>query len=388
MQTNKNFFIPLKAPLTLKEYSWLLLKFGKFNAPRQFQRPIAWTASDRKKFFQSLLMNREEGVYVFVDVKSCIARLESAGECDNDSYKFFKKFLSEGYEYIILDGNNRMCFIKSLFNDEYSIPEGTYYFISDEQNGILSTFVVRKGKQKFSNLPERVQTVVLERLASVSVYKQITLEGMSEVFQNLNSGVPLNPQELRNAYCTPWADYIRKVADEISSLLSKLFKDPRFRLKGEEWVAECFDLQLNAIDIDAETNDVSCKSITQSTKNKLYLSDFLNEEEENYYFNKFIEMMDFISKMIDENVLEEKSLVRSSAVQNLFWMMCNGIETYEQAVSAVELHEKAYKDKDRVYPCGDEDKTFKECCDGKSKENLEFRYIIFSEILKKLPVTV
>ena len=203
MQSNQNFLVPLKERITLMDYAYLLQKFGAFNAPRQFQRPIAWKADDRKKFFQSVLMNRVEGSYVLVDVKTCISRLEIAGECDTDSYKFFKKFLNEGYKYVILDGNNRMCFIQSLFDDTYTIPEGKYEYITDELNGTIASFIVRKGKQ--SSLIYQNECVRSGRTSrsAISLYTQITLEGMSEVFQNVNSGVPLNGQELRNAYSTP-----------------------------------------------------------------------------------------------------------------------------------------------------------------------------------------
>ena len=170
MQSNQNFLVPLKERITLMDYAYLLQKFGTFNAPRQFQRPIAWKADDRKKFFQSILMNRVEGTYVLVDVKSCISRLETAGECDSDTYKFFKKFLNEGYKYVILDGNNRMCFIQSLFDDTYTIPEGKYEYITDELNGTIASFIVRKGKQKFSDLPERVREILEERQAAISLY--------------------------------------------------------------------------------------------------------------------------------------------------------------------------------------------------------------------------
>ena len=90
---------------------------------RQFQRPVAWKADDRKKFFQSVLMNRVEGSYVLVDIKTCISRLEIVVSRDNDSYKFFKQLLNSGHKYVILDGNNRMSFILAdLFDDTYTIP--------------------------------------------------------------------------------------------------------------------------------------------------------------------------------------------------------------------------------------------------------------------------
>jgi hypothetical protein len=384
MQSNQNFLIPLKERISLYDYAYLLQKFESFNAPRQFQRPIAWKSEDRKKFFQSMLMNRVEGTYVLVDVKSCIARLEMAGECDSETYKFFKKFLNEGYKYVILDGNNRMCFIKSLFDDEYAIPEGKYEYITDEVNGTISSFTVRKGKQKFSDLPERVCDVLLERQAAVSVYTQITLEGMSDVFQNVNSGVPLNGQELRNAYSTPWAEYVRNIADETSSLLAKMFKDHRFRLCGEEWIVNCLDMTIQGISVNPILDEVTFSGVTQTTKNKLYKGDFLDPKGQNFYYDKFVEMMDFISSMIAEEILEEKVLTRASAVQNLYWMLCNGVETYDQAVAAVELHNDAYTAKSRTFACGEDDKTFRECCNGMSAENLSVRYVILKEIIDEV----
>ena len=384
MQSNQNFLVPLKERITLMDYAYLLQKFGAFNAPRQFQRPIAWKSEDRRKFFQSILMNRVEGTYVLVDVKSCISRLETAGECDSDTYKFFKKFLNEGYKYVILDGNNRMCFIQSLFDDTYTIPEGKYEYITDELNGTIASFIVRKGKQKFSDLPERVREILEERQAAISIYTQITLEGMSEVFQNVNSGVPLNGQELRNAYSTLWAAYVRNIADDVCSLLAKLFKDHRSRLRGEEWIADCLDVVIQAIDHDPILNETKISGVSQTTKNKLYKSDFLSEQDENFYFDKFVELMDFTTLMLQEEILEAKSLTRTSAVQNLYWMMCNGLETYDQVVAAVELHETAYNDKNRTFICGDDHKTFKECCNGMSAENLKARYTVFNEIINKV----
>ena len=124
--------------------------------------------------------------------------------------------------------------------------------------------------------------------------------------------------------------------------------------------------------------------MTQSTKNKLYKSTFLVEEDSNFYADKFIELMDFMTLMVEENILDYKCLTRASAVQNLYWMMCNGVDTYEQVVNAVELHDTEYNNKTTTYTCGDDEKTFKECCNGMSAENIKARY----EVLKKIISTV
>lgn len=386
MQTNKNFYIPLKEPISLLDYAYLLLKFGKYCAPEQFQRPVAWKAEDRKLFFNSILMNRAEGTFVFVDIEQCMDRLEYAGETDSDTYKFFKQYHNEGYKYFVLDGNNRLSFIFSLINGEYNIPEGRYEFITDEVNGNISSFTVRKGKQKFSDLPERVQRVIRSRKAVLSVYTQITLEGMSEVFQNVNSGVPLNGQELRNAYSSPWAEYVRSLGHEIAPLLSLMFTDHIYRLKGQEWIVDCLDMVLQGISVNEITGEVQIAGVTQTTKNKLYKSAFFAEEsgEEEFYYDKFIELMDFIIRMIHEEILDKKVLKQKSKVQNLYWMMTtpNGVQTYDDAVAVMEKQETAYLDKQRTF--GEEDKTFRQCCDGMSYENLQVRYEILSEILAEV----
>lgn len=382
MATRKDYLFPIKRDVKILELGLTHQKYQNFTAPEQFQRPEAWKSNDRKAFFNSILMNRVEGTYVLVDIHQCMCKLEKKVIFDMKTYNLFKSLLSEGFDYIVLDGNNRFCFISSLLSDEYSIPPGEYEFISDEDICSISTFTVKRGNDKFSDLPRRVQKCIIERQCVISEYTQICLQGMSEVFANVNSGVPLNGQELRNAYCTEWADYVRKIRYEISSLLAKMYKNYKLRLRGDEWIVNCLDFVLNAVEIDDETNEVTCSAINQTTMNKLYQSTFLSEEEQHSITNSFIELMDFVSKMIDEKVLDEKSLTRNSAVQNLFWMLQNGLETYDQVVEATLLHEKAYQNKNRTY--GDDEKTFKICCDGLGKDNIEFRYEVLSEILEKV----
>lgn len=382
--TISNLF-PLKRDVSVVELEFMMYKYSSFTAPEQFQRPEAWSAKERAKFFVSILMNRVEGSFVLVDIKSALNKIIQSNPEDR-ARNYFQSILDQLYKYIVLDGNNRLKFIQSLLNDEYGIPEGSYEYIRDVNDNSVSRFTVKRGKNnKFSDLPEEVQKVIKERKCILSEYTQICYEGLSEVFLNVNSGVPLNAQEKRNAMNTPWADYVREVRYNVATLLSQMFNDYNKRLVADDWIVECLDFVYQAIEKNQLTDDVTFNSITQTSKDRLYGSPFLNEDDQIFYIDTFNELSDFIVRMIDEKVLDEKTLKRKSAVQNLFWMMCNGIETYDQAKEAVLLHEKAFQDKSRVF---EEDVTFKNACEGARKLNVEIRYIILNEIVEKVKSTV
>lgn len=379
-----NSLFPVKRDLNVIELAYALYKYNKFIAPEQFQRPEAWSSADKISFFRSILMNRVEGSFVLVDVKSALNKIIKHKPEDRAN-EYFTQLIDNNYEYIVLDGNNRMSFVVSLFNDEYRIPEGEYEYIKDVNDATISKFVVKRGKNnKFSDLPDEVQKVIKERKSIISEYSQICYEGLSQVFINVNSGVPLNAQEHRNAMNTPWADYVRIIRYEIASLLDKMFDNYKKRLIGDNWIVETLDLVYQAIDINQETGETTYSSVAKSSMDKLYKSTFLTEEDEQYYLEVFSDLSQYIDKMLDENLLPEKTLKRKSTVQHLFYMMCNGVETYEEAKEAVVLLEKAYQDKDRVFVFNDEEYTFKNCCDGLRKQNVEFRHIILTEIVEKV----
>ena len=61
---------PIKGDISVRENAYLLFKYLKVIAPDQCQRPLCWTNSNKIKFFNSLLMNRVEGTFIFVDIQS------------------------------------------------------------------------------------------------------------------------------------------------------------------------------------------------------------------------------------------------------------------------------------------------------------------------------
>ena len=245
------------------------------TAPENFQRPESWTNKDKKSFFKSLLMDRIEGVIVIVDVDTALYRVKKVAPEDRAISNIFEPILDQGLKYIVLDGNNRLQFLINLVNDVYGIPEGRYEYIRHPQDTSTSIFRVTRKNNKFSNLPEAVQDTLLERLIIMSVYSQIGYDGMSEVFVNTNSGVFPNPQELRNAKNSPWADYVRALRSEIPELIGYMFSNPTKRYCADDWIVDCLDFVLNAVEVDLDEDSPTYKetnfsAISQSSKNDLY----------------------------------------------------------------------------------------------------------------------
>ena len=377
----------------------VVVKYALNVAPENFQRPESWSKDDQKAFFISLCMDRVEGVIVIVDVENALYKLQQVAPDDRAISNIFNPIQEAGLEYIILDGNNRLQFLINLINDIYSIPEGRYGYIRDPQDHSISVFTVKRNKNKFSDLPKPVQRTLLNRLIIVSEYTQIGYDGLSEVFLNTNSGVFPNAQEIRNALNSPWADYVRALRSEIPQLLGHMFKNFKKRYCGDDWIVDCLDFVLNVKTDERNDEDevinTTYSPITQSSKTKLYKSDFPTPAEQVRIKDTFIDLASFVDQMIDEKITKEdkKLLKRKALLQNLFYMMYHGLTTYEQVQQAVELHDKAYFDKKNVfYPNwsdADTDKqfddlTFKNACEGSRAINMEFRCLQLTKIISEV----
>ena len=70
---------------------------------------------------------------------------------------------------------------------------------------------------------------------------------------------------------------------------------------------------------------------------------------------------------------------------NLFWMMINGVVTYEDACAAVIAHEKAYKDSSFI---NDDGNNYVWACGGLGAKNNEMKMKILPEILEEVGAAV
>ena len=393
-----------------------LLYKDNTEAPEELQRPLSWQQKNKENFFESICMDRISGEIILVDVQKALDSLEQ--EAPNESniayalihkaIKLFKDCLDRGHQFIVLDGNNRILFYIDLYNDRWTIPSGDYEYIREKTDSQTCSFTVVDGADKWSDLPKKVQNALFSRLQIVTMYTQIDWINMSLVFRNTNSMVAPNAQELRNADVSEWADWVRKIRKDNINLLRMIFENPMNRLCGDEWIVDCLDLvlqgiklsdtpvtfkrQINQGRVDADgksieeefTGKANCFAITQTTKFNLYDCDLLKKDQTNYYEGVFTNLEDWLSKIVDKasTKKEKQALKTKSLTQNLFWLMCNGIDTYPQAVEAVKLHQEAYANSNRTY--GPDEATFKNACSGSSAANIEFRYIVLKGIIDEV----
>ena len=362
---------PIKATPKNRTLQDVVKHYRDSIAPEQFQRPECWKSADKTKYFTSILMNRLEGSFVFVDLTLAIHKLESFAP-DNRAYKFFKEFKLLGYNYLTLDGNNRLKTLSQLFNDEWRIPAGPYWYVLDDS----VDYLFLKTSTKFSDLPEVVRHLIEERQINISSYNQIDYQGLSEVFLNVNSGVSPNPQEKRNAFGTEWADYVREIRNNDLSFMELIHGQNYLRrLDCDSWIADalCFIRNVSPDKVSG---------INQLSKNILYKSNF-TQSDADYYTSKFKQLSSYINQMIEDKILmvNLKAITRPTSCMNLLWMLCNGISNYEQAVEAMIEHEKFYQTNSIM---NDNGRNYIWACGSLGHENNIIRMMVLPDIIQKV----
>lgn len=353
--------------------------YGKFVAPEQFQRPQAWGKNDKRAYFESILMNRLEGGFVMVDLNLASKALDKV-DSDDRAVDFFKDLILQGYKYITLDGNNRFSLIRDLLNGDYKIPTGTYQYILDNDDTIREQFIC-SDNNTFDTLPEEIQSLITDRALVISEYTQIHYEGLSDVFRNVNSGVPLNEQETRNAMNTPWSDWIRSLRKktEIKDLLNTVKGlNHMHRLHGDEWLVQCIDFVIGCSD------DKNVRGVGQPSMNRLYSSD-IEQFDIGKIEDTLISLSKYLHLMIDDkNVkLDAKFITRPYTVMNMFWLMMNGLDSYEDVATAMVEYDKSLKVNSPVWPyMNDKGNNLVWACNGLGTENNRMKMAVLNEILE------
>ena len=180
-----------------------------------FQSEGRWDSKQKIKYITSLVTGMAPSKIVIANIKKC---LENA-ETDSYDFDYFNDWYKQKYENISIDGNNRTVAIQEYMDGKVSIKHGDYILPSGKVIQIDST------NDTWSKHPNDFRDYINDNVTvTVSEYSNATRADLTLLFLNINDGMSLNQQEMRNPILVPFADWVRCITKETySSMLIKVF---------------------------------------------------------------------------------------------------------------------------------------------------------------------
>jgi len=223
---------------TLQKYINTFLK--KIGLDLSFQSRARWKLEQMMSFINSCIVDMNINKFILVDCESCRARFEPG----TPNYEYFDSWIKKGDRYLNVDSNNRNTTLKKFLLDEIQITPGRY--VIDQQ-----VFTVIKDKNDlYSTMEDELRIKLLGNKVSFYMITYATRKQLSDVFERMNSGLPLNFFERINCVYSNTCEAIRKLADKFSD---KLSDTPMFSLTDvnrrilDGYLAHIFYLSVHGI---------------------------------------------------------------------------------------------------------------------------------------------
>ena len=212
------------------------IKSTKIFLDLSFQSIFRWDKFKQEKFLRCTLEGFATTSLVFACVEDCLSAALKSG--DIESIQYFEKVKKDGFEWIIIDGNNRMTTFSDFFNDKVGLPIGTYTNL--ERSDIKYTVTGDKGQStvKFSKLDDRLKKYLIGFYLSITQVEKISRRELSLYFDALNEGVKLNTQEIRNSWYSKLAELVREMGDEYLDIFDRVVTQIKvYRRQHDELIA-------------------------------------------------------------------------------------------------------------------------------------------------------
>lgn len=191
-----------------------------------FNSEERWESKQVSQYLSSLITGKAPSKIIIAKIDECLAH------CNEDSadYNYFMGWKQKGFEYIALDGNNRTININKYLNDDATIAHGEY---------VLPTgpVVIDGSNDKFSTHPKALRDYIQENVTvHICNYIIANRSDLSTLFININDGVKLNHQELRNAILVPFAHEVRELVSKYIDSFKYIFKNGNGRRVVDEQI--------------------------------------------------------------------------------------------------------------------------------------------------------
>lgn len=196
-----------------------------------------WAKPLMTSYMESVLYGMAIHPIVILDLESCLSHCI---EGSND-WKYFKHWIDGGYKFLAIDGNNRSITIHKFYalDKVWLIPRKEYSIQVDENR--IETFTVDTNSNVYTKLPKVLKNRFDDATMTAHVVKKATRQEITDLFLRLNSGMPLNAQEKRNAMLTNMAEFVRTLSDKYRNKVGIQIVSPKsiIRLAWDELIASC-----------------------------------------------------------------------------------------------------------------------------------------------------
>ena len=160
-----------------------------------------WEKILRELYFQSLAMGAAPTPFILVDVKKCYDAADKAER--HDDIEYYKKWLDEGVDYLILDAYNRNECIEFIFDDKVELIPDEYELDNGEP------CIITKSHNTWSKLPRKMKAHILRQNISFCLYENVVRSNLSEICKRVNFGAIWTRALFRNTSTTLRAERVR-----------------------------------------------------------------------------------------------------------------------------------------------------------------------------------
>ena len=178
---------------------------------KNIQRPGEnWDIDMKRDCLRSYCLNRIAASLVLADIRSCLEWTSDNDKLNEYSIKYYTNLLKRGFKYVSLDGNHkRRDVLISFYNNEWTYT-GYLIDVYGKKQDFVNVF--------FKDLPVSYQTRLLSTPVPIMIHDDVSAQELSDIFINLQKGMPLNAQQKRRAEMTLLTPWVRRLSKQNSAL--------------------------------------------------------------------------------------------------------------------------------------------------------------------------
>lgn len=324
-----------------------------------FQSESRWEDKQSSAYMTSLITGMAPSKIIVANIKECMDKCIEGSK----DYEYFKGWFDQGFEWISIDGNNRTITIDNYLNNKVKLKHGDYTL----PNGTVN---INDKNDTYKKHPKLLLEFIKDNVnLTIAEYVSASRSDLSDIFINVNDGISLNAQELRNARLVPFASWVRDIVKKYNSEFKTVFTTEK---QSKRRIVDDFVVGLSVYTTFGADNGV-----TKGDKDDAYDDDSaVSKQTKNIAAS--IDLMCGLVRKYATNAFKDHS-----SMFNLYMLMDHIRKNKIAIVNEEKLFQWFMRTENRrlgskkilvISPKSGEQRTYASCCNTMSAPELVARY--------------